>query len=133
MRKLAFCICENKDAHQLCGNRTAVTSQLISAFVATQIEQYLYFLNPKLQASSLLLWLYSLVCVGHGPNTRRPVSHNEAQFSLISGILKVCSSHSKICTKRFYPRICHQNMQIVKSLITEEQSDLDLLCLPICS
>ena len=42
-----------------------VTTQLISPFVfATQIVQYLYFLNPKFQASSHLIWWYSLVCVG---------------------------------------------------------------------
>ena len=29
----AFNICKNKDADQLCSNRTAVTAQLISAFV----------------------------------------------------------------------------------------------------
>ena len=42
----------------------AVTAKLISAFVfATQIVQSLYFQNTKFQASSHLLWLYSLVCV----------------------------------------------------------------------
>ena len=42
----------------------AVTAKLISVFVfATRIVQSLYFLNPKFQASSHLLWLYSLVCV----------------------------------------------------------------------
>ena len=41
------------------------TAKLISTFVfATQIVQSLYFLNPKFQASSYLMWLYSLVCVG---------------------------------------------------------------------
>ena len=51
MRKRVFCICENKDADQL-----AVTAKLISAFVfATRIEQSLFFLNPKFQASSPLL------------------------------------------------------------------------------
>ena len=45
----------------------AVTTKLISAFVfATWIEQSLYFLNPKFQASSHLLWLYSPVCVRPG-------------------------------------------------------------------
>ena len=43
----------------------AVTAKLISAFVfATQIVQFLYFLNPKFQASGHLLCLYSSVCVG---------------------------------------------------------------------
>ena len=59
MRKPDFCICENK---------------LISVFVfATRILQFLYFLNPKFQASSHLLWLYSPVCVGPGQKPRRPV------------------------------------------------------------
>ena len=63
--KPVFCICENKAADQLCG---------ISAFVfATQIVQSLFFLNPKFQASSQLLWLHSLVCFGPGRKPRRPV------------------------------------------------------------
>ena len=42
----------------------AVTAQLISVFVfATQIVQPLYFLNPKFQASSHLLWQHSSVRV----------------------------------------------------------------------
>ena len=70
MRKPVFCICENKDADQLRG----VTAKLISAFVfATWIVQSLYYLNPKFQAYSLLLWLYSLVCVRPGRKPRRPV------------------------------------------------------------
>ena len=37
-----------------------VTVQLIRAFVfATQIVQFLFFLNPKFQASYHLLWLYT--------------------------------------------------------------------------
>ena len=51
-----------------------VTAQLICAFVfATWIVPFLYFLNPKFQASSHLLWLYSLVCVGPSRKPRRPV------------------------------------------------------------
>ena len=44
MRKPAFCICKNKEADQLRGNRGfAVTAKLISAFVfATRIVQSLY-------------------------------------------------------------------------------------------
>ena len=62
VRKPAFCIRENKDAYQL-----RITAQLISAFVfAIQIVQSLLYLNPKFQASTDLLWLYRLVCVGPG-------------------------------------------------------------------
>ena len=71
MRKPTFCICENKDADQLRGNREAD-----QRLFATRIVQSLYFLNPKFQASSHLLWLYSPVCVG--PEDR--FSHNEAHM-----------------------------------------------------
>ena len=81
MRKpfcFCFCICENKHADQLCGDRTAdqrkQRRRSISAFdFATQIVQSLYLLNPKSQASSYLLWLYSPVFVRPGRKPRRPV------------------------------------------------------------
>ena len=69
MRKPAFCICVKKDANQL-----RVTTKLIRVFVfATQIVQFIYFLNRKFQASSHLRLLYSPVCVGPGRKPRRPV------------------------------------------------------------
>ena len=53
----------------------AVTAKLISAFVfATRKVQFLFFLNPKFQASSCLLCFYSLVCV-------RPVWKPHCLFS----------------------------------------------------
>ena len=61
MGKPTICIGENKDADQLRG----VIAKLISAFVfATRIVQFLFFLNPKFQASSCFLCLYRSVCVG---------------------------------------------------------------------
>ena len=69
VRKPEFCKCENKTQISF-----AVTAKLISAFVfATRTVQFLYYLNPKFQASSHFLWLYSLVCVGPGRKPRRPV------------------------------------------------------------
>ena len=62
VRKPAFCICENKDADQLCGDREA-DQRLCFRFTDSTIP---LLLNPKFQASSYLLWLYSLVCVGPG-------------------------------------------------------------------
>ena len=51
MGKPTICIWENKDADQLRGNREAD-----HAFVfATRIVHFLFFLNPKFQACSLLL------------------------------------------------------------------------------
>ena len=69
VRKPDFCICENKDADQLRGNREA---DHVFVF-AIRIVQSLYYLNPKFQFSSHLLWLYSPVCVRPGPKPRRPV------------------------------------------------------------
>ena len=60
MIKSAFCICENKGADQLHGNRAADHHLVFT----TQIVQSLFFLNLKFQASNHLLWLYKLVCVG---------------------------------------------------------------------
>ena len=69
MRKPAFAYAKTKTQISC-----AVTAQLISALVfAIRIVQSLYYLNPKSQASSHLLWLYSLVCVGPGRKPRRPV------------------------------------------------------------
>ena len=45
---------------------------LLSAY-AKRNAHHLYFLNPKFQASSHLLWLYSLVCVDIGQKPQRQV------------------------------------------------------------
>ena len=59
----------------------AVTAKLISAFVfATRIVHLLFFLNPKFQASSRLLWLYRLVCVGPGQNPNGCFSYAQAHL-----------------------------------------------------
>ena len=59
----------------------AVTAKLISAFIfATRIVQSLYFLNTKFQASSHLLWLYSLV--GPGRKPRGPVFSQRGSYNL---------------------------------------------------
>ena len=69
VRKPAFAYAKTKTQISF-----AVTAKLISVFVfATRIVQSLYFLNPKFQASSHLLWSYSLVCVGPCRKPRRPV------------------------------------------------------------
>ena len=61
----------------------AVTTKLISAFVfAIWIVQSLYYLNPKFQASSYLLWLHSPVCVRPGRKPRRPVSSQRGSYRL---------------------------------------------------
>ena len=58
-----------------------VTAKLFNAFVfATWIVQSLYFLNPKFQASSYLLWLHSLVCVGPCLKPRRLVFSRQGSY-----------------------------------------------------
>ena len=67
MRKPAFCICENKDADQLRGNREA-DQGLCFRYTDSTIP----LLPVKFQASRHLQWLYSPVYVGPGQKTRRP-------------------------------------------------------------
>ena len=60
----------------------AAAAKQISAFVfATRIVQSLFFLNPKFQASSHLVWLYSPVCVGPGRKPRRSVFSQRGSYS----------------------------------------------------
>ena len=69
VRKPTFCMCENKDADQLRGNRKA-DQRLCFRCIDSKS---LYFLNTKCQASNHLVWLYSPVCVGPGRKPQRPV------------------------------------------------------------
>ena len=82
----AFCICENKGADQLRGNRE--TDQPLC--FATRIAQSLYFINPKFHASSHLLWLYSPVCVGPGQKPRKPVFSQRGSYGVL---LTLARSH----------------------------------------
>ena len=76
MRKPAFAYAKTKTQISF-----AVTAKLIRAFVfASRIVQSLYFLNPKFQASSHLLWLYSPVCLGPGRKHRRPVFSERGSY-----------------------------------------------------
>ena len=74
----------------------AVIAKLISVFVfATQIVQSLYYLNPKFQASSHLLWLCSLVCIGPGRKPRRPVFSEQGSNVLATRQHIDCTHFSK--------------------------------------
>ena len=110
MRKLAFCICENKDADQLRG---------IRAFVfATRIVQSLYFLYPKFQASGHLVWLYSPVCVGPGRKPRRPVfsqrgSYHKDIVRLTAGVHSSSPKGTQLpYPKLILPAVHHANMSV---------------------
>ena len=81
MRKGDYCLCENKGADQLRSN-----------FVfATRIVQFLFYLNPKFQASSSFLSLYRPVCVAPGRKPRRPVFSRRGSLmeNLLVGVLLV--------------------------------------------
>ena len=70
MRKPALCICENKDnsdsdRDQLCSN-CAADQCLCFPYIDTTMH---LLSKSKIQASSHLLWLYSLVCVVPGQET----------------------------------------------------------------
>ena len=67
MRKPAFCICKKKAADQLRGNREADQRH---CFCYTDSASPLL-----LKASSHLLFLYSMVCVGCGRKPEAPFSH----------------------------------------------------------
>ena len=103
MRKPAFCICENKDADQL-----AVTpAKLISAFVfATWKVQSRYYLHPKFQASSHLLWLYSPVCVGPGQKPRKPVFSERGSYLVFDSFHPRINFRSKSRWSWKVPLIC---------------------------
>ena len=71
MGKPTICIGENKD------------TKLISAFVfATPVVQFLFYLNPKFQASSSFLLLCRLVCVRPVRKPHCWFSHEMAQILL---------------------------------------------------
>ena len=92
--KPEFCICENKDADQLRGNREA-DQRLCFRYIDIKS---LCFLNPKFQASSRLLWLYSPVCVRPGLKPRRPGFSQRGSFLKLSkhlNIHRVQSLHRK--------------------------------------
>ena len=62
-----------------------VTAQLISAFVfAIRIVESLFYLIPKFQGSSHLLWLYSPVCIGPGRKPRSNVFLTTRLICLLS-------------------------------------------------
>ena len=77
----------------------AVTAKLISAFVfATRIVQFLFFLNPKFQASSPL---YRPVCVRPGRKSRRPVFSRRGSIIKSEVIHTHITQSTKLCARLF--------------------------------
>ena len=82
MGKPTICIGENKDANQLCGNREA-DQRICFRYSDSTIPP---LLNSK--ASSLLLCLYSPVCVGPVRKPHCWISHEVAQLLAYPIIVK---------------------------------------------
>ena len=80
MRKPACCICEIKEADQLCGNPEA--DQRLRFSLHGKVLS-LCFLNPKFQASMHLLLLYRPVSFGPGRKPEDRFSLNEAHMICI--------------------------------------------------
>ena len=107
----------------LMGKPTICTAKLISAFVfATRIVQFLFYLNPKFQASSSSLCLYRPVCVGPVRKPHCWFSHEVAD--LIAILLRVCKSSSvawffiitKTCPcnkQKFFLALKIENFQLI--------------------
>ena len=96
MRKSAFCICENKDADQLrVASRNREADQRLWSRYTDTIHP-LYFLNPEFQASSHLVWSYSLVCVGLGRKPRISVFSQRGSYRH-AGVKGFAFLKRKIC------------------------------------
>ena len=78
MGKPTICIGENKGADQ----RSNCEADQRLCF-ATLIIQFLYFLNLKFPAFSLLLWMYSLVCVRPSRSPNCWFSHAKAHLLIV--------------------------------------------------
>ena len=100
MGKPTICIGENKDADQLRGHREAD-----HAFVfATRIVQFLFYLNPKFQASSSFLCLYRPVCVGPVRKPHCWFSHEAAQLLSFSYLLQLVYHTNDVSLHNDFPR-----------------------------
>ena len=116
MRKPAFSFAKTKTQISC-----AVTAQLISAFVfATWIVQSLFYLNPKFQACSHLLWLYSLVCVRPGRKPLRPIFSQRGTFTYIKLDINTTKEvvHTVTAALRSPGRLCNLLEEPPQSLQT---------------
>ena len=101
MRKLAFHICQNKDADQLCS-----IAQLIRDFVfASQILQLLFFLNLNFK---LLAFFYDFAA----KFVSDPVRNQEDQYScLVANIMTYSLSAENFVQSPFLP-VCDISLQV---------------------
>ena len=104
MRKLALCICENKDADQL-RSKCEADQRLCFRYTDSTIP-----LLPKseIQASSHLLWLFSLVCIRYGRKPRRQLFSRQASAQIRIWLYKQCITSSSTQRKGKYPYLSNE-------------------------
>ena len=113
VRKPAFCICKNKDADRLRGNREA-DQRLCFRYIDSTIH-----LLSKYEIS----WPYSPVCVGPGWKPRRPVFSQRGSYvnaSVNSG-LHILGGAGKNCnfpSNTYYKRSLR--VVVVTRLVNQE-------------
>ena len=95
--KPTICICKNKDADQLRGNREA-DQRLCFRYSDSTLP---LLLNPKFQISSHLLCLYSPVCVGPVRKPHCWFSHEVAQFYFMYSLGLNCFCSLLFCLNIF--------------------------------
>ena len=83
--------------------------KLISALVsATRIVQFLFYLNPKFQASSSFLCLYRPVCVGPVQKPHCWFSHEAAHLSMcLQNCRNGTSLHGPLCKQCCHTDLCN--------------------------
>ena len=121
MRKLAFCICKNKDP--------AVTAQLISVFVfATWIVQSLYCLYPNFKPLAIFCGCTARFVSDLVGNPEDQFSHNEAHMVHVLTANSIWKSFSEI-------RVMSGKLQLAGQFVSDlvgnpkDRFSLDAACI----
>ena len=86
-----------------------VTAQLISALVfATRIVLFLFYLYPNFQASSCMLSVYSLVCVGPGQKPKLMVLSCTGSYVIL--LFQLQKLRLPPLVKQWHVSPCHRDM-----------------------
>ena len=116
MRNPTFCICENKDADQLRGNREAG-----QRLCFRNIDSAISLLSEsKISSHSHLLWLYSLDCVGPGRKPRGMVFSQRGSYFFDDDhrLVKLCFKWAASSEKLRFAYMRKQRHRSARSLIS---------------
>ena len=87
--------------------------------------QSLYYLNPKFQASSYLLWLYRLVCVGPGQKPRGPVFSQRGSFGFRCNFTMFGSHNVSLTPSKHHHR---NNKNNLNTMMMKQLRDVSITC-----